>query len=103
MPCYFQPSLEVPENNCCSYIVISGIQHSEGLSSELSNRRLCQNADTTFISLSFYNFCLFLGVFAVYLVTFIKENSLLFLLVIKGCFCLSYQTFKTGVINIILL
>lgn len=68
---------------------ISGVQHAEVLSSELPNKKLRENPDTTFITPSSYDFCLFLGVFAVYLVTVIKGNHSLFLCTIKGCFCLS--------------
>lgn len=43
-----------------------------------------QNAAITFIYRSFCNCCLFLGVFAVCLVTSMGESSLLFPLIIKG-------------------
>lgn len=89
MPWCFEPSLQVPQNHCSYIFVISGVQHTEVLSSELSNKKLHENPDTAFITRGFYDFCLFLGVLVVYLVTVIKGNHSLFPPTIKGCFCLS--------------
>lgn len=49
--------LSFQKSHCCSYVfVIFGIQHTKALSSELLNEKLCQNADFTLLSLSFYSF-----------------------------------------------